>query len=159
MNDLTRPEAIDPGRRGFLKAGAVAGGGLLIGFHLPLANRAGGGEAAGKGFPPNTGIRIESDDTLPLRVASSEMGQGVHTAIPMLLAEELECDWARIQVEMAPADKAYINPLIGMQLTGGSTAVRAFWTPLRQAGAAGRELLIRAAALNWKGEEGECRAE
>jgi isoquinoline 1-oxidoreductase beta subunit len=87
------------------------------------------------------------------------MGQGVYTAIPMLLAEELECDWARIKVEMAPADKAYTNPLIGQQLTGGSTAVRAFWTPLRQAGAVGRGLLIRAAAQTWKVKEDECRAE
>lgn len=159
MNDLTLPEAVNQERRGFLKAGAVAGGGLLIGFHLPLANRASGVEAATKEFAPNAWIRIDADDTVMLRVASSEMGQGVYTAIPMLLAEELECDWARIKVEMAPADKAYTNPLIGQQLTGGSTAVRAYWTPLRQAGAAARELLIRAAAQNWKVKEDECRAE
>ncbi len=201
MNDHTRLEAINPtamdggsagreavpkginagadfrpGRRAFLKAGAVAGGGLLIGFHLPLANRAGEAEAAanefvptamdggsagnaGAVFRPNAWIRIDANDTVTLRVASSEMGQGVYTAIPMLLAEELECDWARIKVEMAPADKAYFNPIIGMQLTGGSTAVRAFWTPLRQAGAAARELLMRAAAQTWKVKEAECRAE
>ena len=159
MNDLTTLEAINQGRRTFLKTGALAGGGLLIGFHLPLANRAGAAEAAGKDFAPNAWIRIDANDTVTLRVASSEMGQGVYTAIPMLLAEELECDWARIKVEMAPADKAYTNPLIGQQLTGGSTAVRAFWTPLRQAGAAGRELLIRAAAQTWKVKDDECRAE
>ncbi|HJX18149.1 MAG TPA: xanthine dehydrogenase family protein molybdopterin-binding subunit [Acidiferrobacterales bacterium] len=148
-----------PGRRAFLKASAVAGGGLLIGFHLPLANRAGEAQAATNEFIPNAWIRIDANDTVTLRVASSEMGQGVYTAIPMLLAEELECDWARIQVEMAPADKAYTNPLIGMQLTGGSTAVRAFWTPLRQAGAAARDLLIRAAAQTWEVQEDQCRAE
>ena len=148
-----------PGRRAFLKASAVAGGGLLIGFHLPLANRAGEAQAATNEFIPNAWIRIDANGTVTLRVASSEMGQGVYTAIPMLLAEELECDWARIQVEMAPADKAYTNPLIGMQLTGGSTAVRAFWTPLRQAGAAARDLLIRAAAQTWKVQEDQCRAE
>ena len=111
-----------------------------------------GGSAgnAGAVFRPNAWIRIDADDTVTLRVASSEMGQGVYTAIPMLLAEELECDWARIQVEMAPANKAYTNPLIGQQLTGGSTAVRAFWTPLRQAGAVGRDQLIRAAAQTRK---------
>ena len=158
MNDLTAPECINESRRQFLKIGAVAGGGLLIGFHLPLANRAGEAEAAASEFVPNAWIRIDADDTVTLRVASSEMGQGVYTAIPMLLAEELECDWARITVEMAPADKAYTNPLIGQQLTGGSTAVRAFWTPLRQAGATGRELLIRAAAQTWKVKEDECRA-
>jgi len=176
MNDLTTPEAINLERRGFLKASAVAGGGLLIGFYLPLTNRAGeaqaaaaefaptamdGGSAgnAGAVFRPNAWIRIDADDTVTLRVASSEMGQGVYTAIPMLLAEELECDWTRIKVEMAPANKAYTNPLIGQQLTGGSTAVRAFWTPLRQAGAVGRGLLIRAAAQTWKVKEDECRAE
>jgi len=159
MNDLATPAAINQGRRIFLKAGAVVGGGLLIGFHLPLANRAGEAEAAATEFVPNAWIRIDADDTVTLRVASSEMGQGVYTAIPMLLAEELECDWARIRVEMAPADKAYINPIIGMQLTGGSTAVRAFWMPLRQAGAAARDLLIHAAAQTWKVKEDECRAE
>ena len=126
MNDLTLSESIDQERRRFLKVSAVAGGGLLIGFHLPFANRAGAAEAAEKDFAPNAWIRIDANDTVTLRVASSEMGQGVYTAIPMLLAEELECDWARIKVEMAPADKAYTNPLIGQQLTGGSTAVRAF---------------------------------
>ncbi len=159
MNDLTLPETIDQERRGFLKVSALASGGLLIGFHLPLASRVGEAAAAGNDFVPNAWIRIDADDSVTLRVASSEMGQGVYTAIPMLLAEELECDWARIKVEMAPVDKAYTNPLIGQQLTGGSTAVRAFWTPLRQAGAAGRDLLIRAAAQNWKVKEDECRAE
>lgn len=159
MNAHTTAEAINQGRRIFLKVGTVAGGGLLIGFHLPLASRAGKAEAAENEFVPNAWIRINVDDTVTLRVASSEMGQGVYTAIPMLLAEELECDWARINVEMAPADKAYINPIIGMQLTGGSTAVRAFWTPLRQAGATARDLLIRAAAQTWKVKEDECRAE
>ncbi len=159
MNDLTTSEVIHRERRRFLKVGALAGGGLFVGFHLPLASRAGAAVAAAAEFVPNAWIRIAADDTVTLRVASSEMGQGVHTAIPMLLAEELECDWARIKVEMAPADKAYTNPLIGQQLTGGSTAVRAYWTPLRQAGAAARDLLIRAAAQNWKVKAEECRAE
>ena len=159
MNDLTAPEVIDEQRRRLLKVGVAAGGGLLIGFHLPLASRAGAAEAADSEFVPNAWIRIDPDDRVTLRVASSEMGQGVYTSIPMLLAEELEADWARIQVEMAPADKAYTNPLIGQQLTGGSTAIRAFWTPLRQAGAAGRELLIRAAAQTWNVKDDECRAE
>jgi isoquinoline 1-oxidoreductase beta subunit len=154
MSDL-----VDESRRQFLKVSAAAGGGLLIGFHLPLAVRGGEAEAAANGFAPNAWIRIATDDSVTLRVASSEMGQGVYTAIPMLLAEELECDWARVKVEMAPADKAYINPIIGQQLTGGSTAVRAYWTPLRQAGAATRDLLIRAAAQTWNVKADQCRAE
>jgi isoquinoline 1-oxidoreductase beta subunit len=159
MNDAGRSEAVDRGRRSFLKVSAAAGGGLLIGFHIPLVDRRGDALAAEPDFAPNAWIRIGSDDRVTLRVASSEMGQGVYTSIPMLLAEELECDWNRIQVEMAPADKAYTNPIIGQQLTGGSTAIRAYYTPLRQAGAAGRELLTRAAAQTWKVKDSECRAE
>jgi isoquinoline 1-oxidoreductase beta subunit len=151
-----RSEPVDRGRRQFLKVSAAAGGGLLIGLQLPAALP--DAAAADKEFVPNAWIRIDRDDRVTLRVASSEMGQGVHTAIPMVLAEELECDWSRVTVEMAPADKAYTNPIIGQQLTGGSTAVRAFYTPLRQAGAGARELLIQAAALTWKVKTGECRA-
>lgn len=159
MNDMTTPETVDQGRRTLLKVSAAVGGGLLIGFHLPFAARAEAAEPKSGDRTLNAWIRVGTDDSVTLRSASSEMGQGVYTAIPMLLAEELECDWARIKVELAPADKAYTNPLIGQQLTGGSTAVRAFWTPLRQAGAAGRELLTRAAAQTWKVKEDECRAE
>lgn len=157
MNDLTTPEVIDQSRRTLLKVSAAVGGGLLIGFQLPFSGRA---DAATSGDSAlNAWIHIGADDGVTLRTASSEMGQGVYTAIPMLLAEELECDWARIKVEMAPADKAYTNPLIGQQLTGGSTAVRAYWMPLRQAGATARDLLVRAAAQTWKVKEDECRAE
>ena len=156
MRQLLDSESVDTGRRQFLKVSAAAGGGLLIALHLPAALPE--AAAAEKDFVPNAWIRIDRDDRVTLRVASSEMGQGVHTAIPMLLAEELECDWTRITVEMAPADKAYTNPIIGQQLTGGSTAIRAFYTPLRQAGAGARELLIQAAALTWKVKASECRA-
>ncbi len=159
MSTVKIPEQINEGRRDFIKVSAVAGGGLLIGFHFPTLTRFGAAEAADAELKPNAWIRIGIDDSVTLRCASSEMGQGVYTAIPMLLAEELECDWSRIKVEMAPADKAYTNPLIGQQLTGGSTAVRAFWTPLRTAGANARELLISAAAQAWKVKPADCRAE
>jgi isoquinoline 1-oxidoreductase beta subunit len=159
MSATIKPEPINEGRREFIKVSAVAGGGLLIGFHFPTLLRSGEAEAADAGLKPNAWIRIGADDSVTLTCASSEMGQGVYTAIPMLLAEELECDWSRIKVEMAPVDKAYTNPLIGQQLTGGSTAVRAFWTPLRNAGAAARELLVNAAAQTWKVKPADCRAE
>jgi len=160
MSESRDLQAVDHGRRAFLKISAVAGGGLLIGFHLPASMAEAGAQATGKNdFAPNAWIRIDPDDRVTLQVASSEMGQGVFTAIPMLLAEELECDWSRVQVQMAPADKAYHNPLMGRQATGGSTAIRGFYLPLRQAGAAGRELLVRAAARTWKVPEGECLAE
>lgn len=159
MSTVKIPEQINEGRRDFIKVSAVAGGGLLIGFHFPTLTRFGTAEAADAELKPNAWIRIGADDSVTLTCASSEMGQGVYTAIPMLLAEELECDWSRIKVEMAPADKAYTNPLIGQQLTGGSTAVRAFWTPLRTAGASARELLINAAAQTWKVKPADCRVE
>ena len=91
-------------------------------------------------------------------VDRSEMGQGVATSLPMLLAEELEADWSKVRIEFAPADKAYTNPLFGMQGTGGSTSVRAAWMPLRKAGAAAREMLISAAALTWGVDRSTCRA-
>jgi isoquinoline 1-oxidoreductase subunit beta len=87
------------------------------------------------------------------------MGQGVATSLPMLLAEELEADWSKIKIEFAPADKAYTNPMFGMQGTGGSTSVRAAFVPLRKAGAAARELLIAAAAQTWNVDRTQCRAE
>lgn len=158
MNDGPAAETLNTGRRHFLKVSAAVGGGLLVGLHLPPVAHGGEPQTSAGDFAPNAWIRIGTDDTVSLRVASSEMGQGVYTAIPMLLAEELECDWTRIKVEMAPAAKAYVNPLIGQQLTGGSTAIRAFYTPLRQAGATARELLIRAAAKHWNVKAEECRA-
>jgi isoquinoline 1-oxidoreductase subunit beta len=144
-------------RRRFLRIGAAAGGGLVIGMYFPASTHA--ASRTGEEFAPNAWIRIGSDDTVTLRVASSEMGQGVFTAIPMLLAEELECDWARIRIETAPAAKEYANPIIGQQMTGGSTAVRAFYVPLRQAGATAREMLVAAAAQKWKVPEQSCRAQ
>jgi isoquinoline 1-oxidoreductase beta subunit len=159
MSDRKPPEAIDQGRRTVLKIGAAVGGGLLIGFHLPWLTGEGAAQAAGQDLSPNAWIRIGTDDSVSLRVASSEMGQGVFTAVPMLLAEELECDWKQVKVEMAPAHKSYNNPIFGRQLTGGSATIRGFYMPLRQAGATGRELLVRAAAQTWRVKETECHAE
>ncbi|MGH8738702.1 MAG: molybdopterin cofactor-binding domain-containing protein, partial [Burkholderiales bacterium] len=87
----------------------------------------------------------------------SEMGQGVLTAIPMLLAEELDADWDHVSVEQAPVDKAFANPMFGVQATGGSASVRGFWEPMRKAGAAAREMLVSAAAAAWKAKPADCR--
>ena len=110
-------------------------------------------------FAPNPWVRIARDDTVTVVVDRSEMGQGVTTALATLVAEELEVDLDRVQVEFAPAGPDYVNPLLGEQMTGGSTAVRAAWTPLRQAGAAAREMLIAAAAKTWGVPRSSCRAE
>ena len=159
MAETIGSERIDHGRRTFLKISALAGGGLLIGFHLPTLRQE--VEAAPKSgeFTPNAWIRIGADDSVTLQVASSEMGQGVMTAIPMLLADELECDWSKVRVEHAPARPEYKNPIFGRQATGGSTAIRGYWTSLREAGAAGRELLVSAAALTWSVNAKACRAQ
>ncbi|KPV41680.1 hypothetical protein AN478_00945 [Thiohalorhabdus denitrificans] len=148
-------------RRSFLKASAAVGGGLLLGVRLPVGGRnaraaeeADGGEA----FAPNAWVRIDRDDQVTVLVDRSEMGQGVMTAIPMLVAEELEADWDRIRTEFAPADEAYTNALLGRQATGGSTAVRAAWRPLREAGAAARAMLVAAAAGEWDVDPGSLEA-
>jgi isoquinoline 1-oxidoreductase beta subunit len=141
-------------RRAFLQTAGGAGAALVIGFRIP-----GRGEQEPSPFAPNAWLRISPDDSVLVIVDRSEMGQGVATSLPMLLAEELEADWSKVKIEFAPADKAYINPLFGLQGTGGSSSVRAAWTPLRKAGAAAREVLIAAAAQRWAVKTTECRAE
>ena len=141
-------------RRAFLQTAGTVGAGLVIGFRIPTR-----GEQEPAPFAPNAWLRIGTDDSVLVVVDRSEMGQGVTTALPMLVAEELEADWTKVQIEFAPADKAYVNPLFGMQGTGGSTSVRAAWTPLRKAGAAAREILITAAAQRWGVNRAECHAE
>lgn len=148
----------DPGRRDFLKASALAGGGLVIALSLPgCGKRKPAGPAAGG--QPNAWLVIGGDNRITVLVDRSEMGQGVYTALPMLLAEELEVPLAAITVEAAPAGADYVNQLIGVQITGGSTSVRDAWDRLRQAGAAARVMLIQAAAAEWGVDAGECRVE
>src|SRR5437762_10069985 len=118
-------------RRDFLETTAAAGAGLVIGFHLPAGGRF--AAAAAAPFAPNAWLRISPDNSVLIVVDRSEMGQGVTTALPMLLAEELDADWTKVKIEFAPADKAYTDPMFGMQGTGGSTSVRAAYTPLRKA--------------------------
>src|SRR5437899_9569041 len=143
-------------RRESVRTASVVGAGLVIGFYLPPGR--GRVPAATGPFAPNAWLRIGTDESVLVMVDRSEMGQGVATALPMLVAEELEADWSKIVIEFAPADKAYINPLFGMQGTGGSTSVRAAWAPLRKAGAAAREMLISAAAQTWGVDKSECSA-
>lgn len=166
-------------RRRFLQVGAAAGGGLLIGLTLPgRAAEPGKAEprhekppeaAVGKaaeeiteeksGFASNAFIRIDRSGEVIFIVHKVEMGQGTFTSIPMLLAEELEVDPARVRLEQAPADgQRYSDPLLGGQVTGGSTSVRGAWLPLRQAGATAREMLIAAAAQAWQVEPASCKA-
>lgn len=156
--------AIDnPGRRTFLKAGAALGAGLTLGFYLPPGRAARQVAAAtATPFAPNAFLRIAPDNTVTVLVKHLEMGQGVYTGLPMLVAEELEVPWEQIRVESAPADaKLYGNLAWGgtAQGTGGSTSLTNSWDQLRQAGAAAREMLIAAAAALWKVEPSALKAE
>ena len=157
-------EIINLSRRDFIKAGALAGGGLILGFHLPLFGCRMDAMAAVPPVPdapytPNAFLRIGTDGAVTMIVNKSEMGQGVYTAIPMLMAEELECDWSAIRVESAPVDPVYNAPSFGMQVTGGSSSVRTEWERMRKVGAAAREILLAAAAQTWKVKTTTCRAE
>ncbi len=136
-------------RREFLTAGVAAGAGLVIGFYLPHGNSSGRGT-----FAPNAYLKITPDGKITIVVARSEMGQGVRTSLPMILAEELESDWKQITIEQAGASTLY-----GDQTTGGSASVRTTWDPMRKAGAAAREMLISAAALEWGVARSACKAE
>jgi isoquinoline 1-oxidoreductase beta subunit len=149
MNHATLQAAPNsPSRRRFLKTSASAA--LVLGFALPTATGRALAATPSAVFAPNAYLRITSDNRVTVVCGSSEMGQGVLTAIPMLLAEELDADWSKVSVLQAPVDKAFANPMFGMQATGGSTTVRAHWEPLRKAGAAAREMLVAAAAAQWK---------
>jgi len=136
-------------RREFVTAGVAAGVGLVVGFYLPHGKR-----ENTESFSPNAYLRITPDNKITIVVARSEMGQGVRTALPMILAEELEADWKQIAIEQAGASTLY-----GDQTTGGSASVRTTWDTMRKAGAAAREMLISAAALTWGVPRSSCAAE
>jgi isoquinoline 1-oxidoreductase beta subunit len=146
-------------RRGLLQAGAAAGGGLMLSLSLPFAD--GKAETAGvNAFAPNAFVRIDGDGQILLTMPYVEMGQGTYTSISMLIAEELEVDLKQVQIEHAPPnEKLYANPLIGVQATGNSNAIRGAWQPLRQAGSVARTMLVTAAAKRWNVDEASCRAE
>jgi isoquinoline 1-oxidoreductase beta subunit len=134
-------------RRTFLRVSAAAGGGLLISGFVPGTGR----DAAAAGtFEPNIWVKIAADGTVTMTLTQLEMGQGVMTSMPMLVAEELDVDWNAIKLEWAPADAKYGNPDFGgQQLTAGSNSVRGMWKVLRQSGATARAVLMTAAAQTW----------
>ena len=144
-------------RRQFLKTSA----GLVIGFTVaPRTGLSALQAPAAKPLPdPNAFLRIGTDESVTVLLAHSEMGQGIWTTLPMLLAEELGCDWTKVRVEHAPAAPAYAHTAYGMQMTGGSTSTWSEFDRYRQAGALAREMLIAAAAERWKVDPSGCRAE
>jgi isoquinoline 1-oxidoreductase beta subunit len=153
-------ETINISRRDFLKTGAFVGGGLILGISIPIGKSYAVSSGPNAPFVPNAFIRIGIDNTVTLIINKSEMGQGVYTSLPMLIAEELEVDWSKIRVEPAPVDPVYNHAFWGtMQGTGGSSSIRSEWDRLSKAGAAARMMLIAAAADAWKVGPESCRAE
>lgn len=150
-------------RRTFLKAGAAAGGGLLLGVRLPVSarNADAAGSTVADRFAPNGFVRIGRDGRVTLIAHKAEMGQGVYTSMPMLIAEELSVGLDQVHLEPAPPDNTlYGDPLLfHQQVTGNSSSVRGAWEPLRRAGATARAMLVSAAAQAWKVDPGACRAE
>ena len=150
-------------RRTLLRAGAAAGGGLLLGFKISgagaaaVSNTAFGLVPDAGPFMPDAYIRIGRDGKVTLVMPQVEMGQGTYTSIPMIIAEELDATLASVTLEHAPpSDALYANPVFGLQATGNSNSVRAFWLPLRKAGAAARAVLVQAAAAQWKVDPKSC---
>src|SRR6202040_2948544 len=115
--------------------------------------------ASASTFMPNAFVRIGTDEKITVIVNHSEMGQGVYTALPMLLAEELDADWRKIGYEPAPVDAKYNHPIFGMQMTGGSSSVYSGFEQFRKAGAAARAMLIAAASQQWNVDASTCLTE
>ncbi|MCI0436100.1 MAG: xanthine dehydrogenase family protein molybdopterin-binding subunit [Gemmatimonadetes bacterium] len=151
------PTIVKLDRRDFLRLGALASGGLFLGIYAPeLDASSGAADGRARVFEPSAFLQIGTDGTITIRVARSDMGQGVRTAMPMIIADELDADWSRVRIEQADAHpSAY-----GRMMTVGSSSVRnGAWMPLRQAGAAAREMLVAAAAAAWGVSTLDCRTE
>src|ERR1700730_12289916 len=149
-------------RRSFLSRSIALGGGLVVPFIFPvMGSRAAAAESpAGASFAPDGFIRVTSDGKISVIIPYVEMGQGIYTALTMLIAEELEVPIEKIDVEHAPADeRLYANPILGTQATGDSLSVRVTWAPLRMAGATARQMLVSRAAASWHVPADSCRAE
>ncbi|MCI3204240.1 MULTISPECIES: xanthine dehydrogenase family protein molybdopterin-binding subunit [Pandoraea] len=147
-------------RRGFLKTSAIAAGGLMLEMSLPgLMRTANAQGAAAAPVVPSAFVHIAPDDTVTIQVNRLDFGQGVQTALPMLVAEELDCDWGKVRGELAPAGDAYKDPIFGIQMTGGSGTIAHSWMQYRRIGASARAMLIAAAAQQWKVPADQLRTE
>lgn len=148
-------------RRKFLQSSAALAGALVIGFWVPVGRgRFALAQQPPKApIPPNAFLRIGKDGSVTVLVKHLEFGQGVTTSLPMLVAEELDCDWSKVRGELAPAGPEYAHTAYGMQMTGGSSSVWNSYDQLRTVGAQGRAMLMQAAANQWKVKVAEVRTE
>src|SRR6266567_7646482 len=150
---MKRSEKNQMERRSFLKIGALAGGGVLLGLYVePKASAQGRGGPPAAPPDPHNYIKIAADGTVTIVAKNPEVGQGVKTMLPMLIAEELDVDWKSVKIEQADFD----DTKYAGQSAGGSTATPNNWTPMRQVGAAGRALFVTAAAQTWGVPDAEC---
>jgi isoquinoline 1-oxidoreductase subunit beta len=147
-------------RRDLFRSVMGLSGGLLLGVYLPGFSRLRKSAPSEKSsvFAPNAFMHVGSNDSVTLVLGKTELGQGVHTSLPMLIAEELEVDLDKIRLEVAPVAPPYFHPFFGMQMTGGSTSVMTSWEPLRRAGAVARTMLLTAAAETWRIDPSSCHA-
>ena len=143
-------------RRDFLKAGGGLAAGLVLGFKLPVALAQ--SKTVRDPDDVNAWLSIASDGTVTIMVPSAEIGQGAYTSAPMLIAEELECDWRQVRAQLAPTDPVYANRMFKVQATASSTSTRWAYEPLRRIGAAARIMLVEAAARQWQVPAGDCMA-
>ena len=140
-------------RRDFIKVVYTAGSGLVLGFYLPSTNKLSGKPLSSALFEPNAWIKVQPDNIIRIMVGKSEMGQGVLTSLPMIIAEEMDLDFSKVVVEKASANRKKY----GWQMTGGSNSVSGGYKKLRQAGATAREMLVMAAAQEWGVSKSECK--
>ena len=146
-------------RRDFLKTGAAIGGGLLLNLYVPDWAPARAAQSTTQPVALNAFVHIGSDDLVTVISNHSEMGQGIYTSLPMLIAEELEADWSKIRVQPAPVAAVYNHTVYGIQMTGGSTTTNSEYDRFRKMGAMARVMLISAAAQSWGVDTQSCHAE
>ena len=150
-------EAMNITRRGFITTAAAAGGGLIIGLPSgPMGSRV--ARAAGGAAELNAWVHVAADNTITIRASQTELGQGPTMGNLMMFAEEFECSWDDVTFEFATGREEYTNPLVGLQLTGGSTATPGFWGIMRKAGAQARHMMVQAAAKQWGVDPSQCTA-
>src|SRR5262245_56138270 len=146
-------------RRQFLASASLAGGGLILGVVLNPEQILAAEGGTNESILLNAWLRIAPDNSITIISPQAEMGQGIQTTLPAILADELGADWSQVKLENAPADPAYRNPRLNWQFTGNSESTTAFFDLMRQMGARAREMLIAAAAQRWKVEPSQCRSE
>src|SRR5207249_4387084 len=148
-------------RRSFLRVSTAAAGGLLVSLYLDLPSTAQEGNQAPppKVYPPDAFVHIKPDGKILITVNRLEFGQGVHTALPMILADEMDADWSQVVADLAPAADVYKDPVFGIQMVGGSGSIAHSFQQYRELGARTRAMLIAAAAQKWNVAADQCRTE